>query len=213
MRTKIILFALATTVAAASVSAEQAPAPSAPRVKSKEQIRCELLSDCKPLPATRAWITRTGGIETDRAKIKSAQEANYAGPKEKALVLGKGNKGPAKPKITEVKSSDLFINFATASWDIDDTAFAQATELYAALTPQEWSAHKFEIAGHTDAVGGPAYNDDLSKKRAQAVIDLLVARGINRSQLVVKGYGFRHPIQGLERTDGKNRRVEIKKLD
>ncbi len=210
MRTKIILFALTTSFAAASASAEQAPASAVLHVKSKEQIRCELLSDCKPLPATRAWITRTGGIENDRNKIS----ANLASIRDKGPVKVSNGRGkPAQAKITAVRSSDLFINFVTASWDIDDTAFAQATELYAALTPQEWVRHRFEIAGHTDAVGGPAYNDDLSQKRAQAVVDLLVARGVSRSQLVVKGYGFRHPIDGLERTDGRNRRVEIKKLD
>ena len=164
MRTKIILFALAATFTAAPVMADQAPTSAELHVKSKEQIRCELLGDCQPLPATRAWITRTGGIESDRAKIKTAQEANYSGPKEKAPVVGKGTKGPAQPKITAVKSSDLFINFATASWNIDDTAFAQATELYAALKPQEWSAHRFEIAGHTDAVGGPAQSAECCEQ-------------------------------------------------
>lgn len=214
MRTKFFLFAVTAGFAATSLQAGQRPVAGAANIKSKEQIRCELLADCKPLPSTRAWITRTGGVETDKAKIFHAQQANLAPAKPQIQVrAGRGPKAPAGPVITAVKSSDLFINFTSASYDIDDAAFEQASELYAALTAKEWSSHRFEISGHTDTVGSSPYNDDLSKKRAQAVVDLLAARGVARSQLVVKGYGFRHPIEGLDRNDGRNRRVEIKKLD
>lgn len=214
MRTKFFLFAMTSAFAATSLQAGPGQGAAAFNIKSKEQIRCELLADCKPLPSTRAWITRTGGLETDKTKIFHAQQANLAPANPQIQVrAGRARKAVAAPAITSVKSSDLFINFNSASFDIDDAAFAQAAELYAALTPKEWSAHRFEISGHTDAVGSSPYNDDLSQKRAQAVVDLLAARGVSRSQLVVKGYGYRHPIEGLERNDGRNRRVEIKKLD
>jgi|TARA_B110000879_G_scaffold196733_1_gene266679 outer membrane protein OmpA-like peptidoglycan-associated protein len=39
-----------------------------------------------------------------------------------------------------------------------------------------------------------AYNLNLSKKRGQAVADYLVKKGIDRSRLVVKGYGFDMPV-------------------
>lgn len=214
MRTKFFLFAVTAGFAATSLQAGQGPVAGAANIKSKEQIRCELLADCKPLPSTRAWITRTGGVETDKTKIFHAQQANMTTAKPQIQIrAGIRQKAPAGPVITAVKSSDLFINFTSASYDIDDAAFEQASELYAALTAREWSSHRFEISGHTDTVGSSPYNDALSQKRAQAVVDLLAARGVARSQLVVKGYGYRHPIEGLDRNDGRNRRVEIKKLD
>jgi len=205
MRTKIVLFATVVSLAGAPLAAREEPVAS--QVKSREQIRCELVGDCQPLPATRAWITRTGEVETDRTKIMRAQQARLTVAKPQARL------GRHAPMIREVQSSNLFINFGLASWAIDDTAFAQATEVYAALTPSEWRSYHFEIAGHTDALGTAAANEELSQKRAQAVVDLLVARGVSRSQLTVKGYGFRRPLQGLERLDGRNRRVEITKLD
>lgn len=211
MRTKIILFTIATALAGTSVSAKDGTDPTS-RVKSKEQIRCELIGDCQPLPATRAWITRTGEVETDRNKIFRAQQTRLT-PVRPQAQPGRMRGSQAQLAIKEVKSSNLFINFGLASWEIDDTAFAQATEVYAALTPVEWRSYRFEIAGHTDALGSVGENEELSKKRAQAVVDLLVARGVRRSQLVVKGYGLRRPIQGLERMDGRNRRVEITRLD
>lgn len=211
MRTKIILFTIATALAGTSAAARDETSPVS-RVKSKEQIRCELIGDCQPLPATRAWITRTGEVETDRTKIFRAQQQRLV-PVRPQAQPGRSRDAQAQLAIKPVKSSNLFINFGLASWEIDDTAFAQATEVYAALRPDEWRAYRFEIAGHTDALGSAAENEGLSKKRAQAVVDLLVARGVARSQLVVKGYGFRRPIEGLERLDGRNRRVEITRLD
>ncbi len=211
MRTKAAILVFATAFWAGSLSAEQAPVSAISQVKSSQQIRCELLDDCKPIPPNRAWITRTGGVETDRVKIIRAQQVSLTNVKRGPTVKPGANGGP-KLAITPIKSSDLFINFTMASWDIDDVAFEQASELYSALTPQEWGAYRFEIAGHTDAVGGVAQNKELSMKRAQAVVDLLIARGVKRSQLDVKGYGFQRPIQGIDRIDGKNRRVEIIKL-
>jgi OOP family OmpA-OmpF porin len=51
-----------------------------------------------------------------------------------------------------------------------------------------------EVQGHTDNVGGDAYNMNLSQKRADAVRASLVSRGIDASRLVSKGYGFHQPL-------------------
>ncbi|HZH02832.1 MAG TPA: OmpA family protein, partial [Myxococcaceae bacterium] len=49
------------------------------------------------------------------------------------------------------------------------------------------------IEGHTDNIGARSYNLDLSKRRAGAVVDYLVKKGIPRTQLVSEGYGFDRP--------------------
>jgi outer membrane protein OmpA-like peptidoglycan-associated protein/tetratricopeptide (TPR) repeat protein len=73
---------------------------------------------------------------------------------------------------------------------------------------------KIEISGHTDNVGGAAYNTTLSANRAQAVVDYFVAHGIAREQLVAKGYGPTQPISPNTTAAGRklNRRVEFKIL-
>ena len=78
-----------------------------------------------------------------------------------------------------------------------------------------------EIAGHTDSKGDDDYNMKLSQKRAQAVVDAVVKRGIDKSRMVAKGYGETEPLannlddDGKEDAEGmaKNRRVELKVLD
>jgi outer membrane protein OmpA-like peptidoglycan-associated protein len=72
-----------------------------------------------------------------------------------------------------------------------------------------------EIGGHTDNVG-PAYvNKFLSQKRAQAVVNYLLQKGIPRARLTAMGYGETRPIttNDLE-LNGRdvNRRVEVKIL-
>lgn len=53
---------------------------------------------------------------------------------------------------------------------------------------------KVQIASHTDERGTSAYNDKLSQERAQAVVDYLIASGIQASRLIAKGFGEQQPI-------------------
>jgi len=46
-----------------------------------------------------------------------------------------------------------------------------------------------EVQSHTDAVAGDDYNMELSQKRANAVVDYLIAKGINKKRLIAKGFG------------------------
>lgn len=71
-----------------------------------------------------------------------------------------------------------------------------------------------EIGGHTDDSGTVEHNDELSKARAQAVADWLVAHGISRDQITVKGYGSSVPraANDTEAHRALNRRIEFKRL-
>jgi len=72
----------------------------------------------------------------------------------------------------------------------------------------------FEIAGHTDSDGPKDYNLLLSQRRAEAVVNYLVSQGVERSQLIARGYGDTKPVNGNETKSDKanNRRVEFKVL-
>jgi|GEM_PF-6243269 outer membrane protein OmpA-like peptidoglycan-associated protein len=74
---------------------------------------------------------------------------------------------------------------------------------------------RFEIGGHTDSQGPDDYNLILSQARAQAVVDYLVSKGVNPSQLVAHGYGETKPIDPhkSKEAEAKNRRVEFKVLN
>lgn len=65
--------------------------------------------------------------------------------------------------------------------------------------------------GHTDSTGGTAYNMDLSKRRAEAVKDYLVSKGIEGDRIITVGEGEHQPVADNTSADGRdeNRRVEI----
>ncbi len=76
------------------------------------------------------------------------------------------------------------------------------------------SASKFEIAGHADNRGDPGYNQRLSKRRAQSVVDLLQKKGADSTEMIPVGYGEGYPAASNQTESGreKNRRVEIRAL-
>jgi outer membrane protein OmpA-like peptidoglycan-associated protein len=71
-----------------------------------------------------------------------------------------------------------------------------------------------EIGGHTNGLPGERYCQSLSTRRAQAVVDYLVEKGISNAKLQAKGYGKTQPIASNMTLGGRNlnQRVEMKVL-
>lgn len=103
-------------------------------------------------------------------------------------------------------------------FDFDKATFR--TESYNELNKldrmmQQNPALTVEISGHTDNVGGSTYNQKLSQKRAEAVKDFLISRGIDARRIVANGYGEKKPlVSNDDEESGReiNRRVEFKVL-
>lgn len=68
-----------------------------------------------------------------------------------------------------------------------------------------------EVGGHTDPIGGVAFNMELSRRRAARVVDELVFRGVAPERLTARGYGPTRPMADNETVEGRaaNRRVEF----
>lgn len=71
---------------------------------------------------------------------------------------------------------------------------------------------KMVIEGHTDNVGAPAFNMELSRKRAGAVRDYFISKGIAPDRLTAEGFGETRPIADNNTEAGRadNRRVEFR---
>ena len=113
-----------------------------------------------------------------------------------------------KPKI------DLEINFDYNSADISAKSLPSVQALGRALTNTDLKGSTFVVAGHTDAAGGEAYNQDLSERRADAIKRYLVDKyGINGTDLVTVGYGkskLKDPSQPMAEV---NRRVQVVNME
>lgn len=77
-----------------------------------------------------------------------------------------------------------------------------------------WGDVNIEVAGHTDSMGSDAYNMKLSQRRAEAVRNFLISRGVAADRLTAKGYGEAQPVADNATEEGrfKNRRVELAPL-
>jgi outer membrane protein OmpA-like peptidoglycan-associated protein len=72
----------------------------------------------------------------------------------------------------------------------------------------------FSVEGHTDSDGETAFNQSLSERRAEAVVNEMIRLGIDGSRMTSKGFGESAPIDTNSTPEGKanNRRVEFLKI-
>ncbi len=111
------------------------------------------------------------------------------------------------------------INFKFNSAEITPESKASINKAVKLLADSDILANGAYIDGHTDRVGSQTYNQTLSKKRAQSVVDALVNAGVDRSKLTARGFGkaqlkctdadVKAGKETQENCDYINRRVEI----
>jgi len=102
------------------------------------------------------------------------------------------------------------IFFDSGKSTLKDESQKELENLLAILN--EVSTLKIEISGHTDNVGSSKFNKSLSEKRAKAVVDYLISKGISADRLTFVGYGLDQPIATNDTPEGRqqNRRTEFK---
>jgi OmpA-OmpF porin, OOP family len=112
---------------------------------------------------------------------------------------------PAAQKVTY--AADTFFDFD--KYDIKPEGKAKLDDLVAKT---KGIALEVIIAvGHTDNIGTVEYNQKLSERRANAVKDYLVSKGIEKNRVYTEGKGLKNPIASNSTAEGraKNRRTEI----
>jgi len=112
-------------------------------------------------------------------------------------------------KPAAVAAFDLVVRFKYNSDVLEPDARANLDEFAKALKTPQLGTSRFVVEGHTDAVGSPSYNLDLSARRAQAVVRYLQERGVDTAKLEARGYGETKPVVA-DRFAGENRRVETR---
>lgn len=126
-------------------------------------------------------------------------------------------RGCSKPKPAPIAVKESLVlegvNFELNSATLTAASTTALDRVVKSL--KDWPDIRVEIGGHTDSTGQAAYNLQLSKKRADAVRDYLVSKGIKSSRVEAKGYGQKEPIADNATREGraKNRRVELKRIN
>ena len=105
---------------------------------------------------------------------------------------------------------DLEIKFDFNSANIAQSAIPDMNNLGKALSDSSLKGSTFVLAGHTDAVGGEEFNQELSNRRADAVKRYLTEKfGLAPEHLVTAGYGKSRLKNRDKPTAPENRRVEV----
>lgn len=110
-----------------------------------------------------------------------------------------------KEKIEEIEKNFNAAKFKSCKADLNDDAKFVLHDLVKILEKQP--DVRLKIVGHTSEEGSPAFNQKLSEKRAKAVVDFLVARGINPDRLEYEGKGSSEPLEAGN--NEVNRRTQI----
>lgn len=124
---------------------------------------------------------------------------------------------PAEPTLETAQAGDTIVlhgvNFETARATLTTNAKTLLDGVAAQLDQR--AQLKLEVGGHTDDRGSDSYNQDLSQRRAQAVVDYLVGQGVAPERLTAVGYGEAQPADTNDTDEGRerNRRVELKVLE
>jgi OOP family OmpA-OmpF porin len=101
------------------------------------------------------------------------------------------------------------VNFATNSADLNQDAMNKLEQAEQML--KENRNLNVRVEGHTDNTGDDSYNQDLSQRRAEAVVEYLVNNGISRNRMTARGYGESNPVADNSTREGRasNRRVDF----
>ena len=115
--------------------------------------------------------------------------------------------------LTEIKSGTMIrlncIFFDFNSSTLKAESYSELQKVVEMLNTN--TTITIEIQGHTDNVGSSDFNMSLSRKRAQAIKEYIVSKGILKNRLSVKAYGYIKPVASNDDELGRaqNRRVEI----
>jgi OmpA-OmpF porin, OOP family len=126
------------------------------------------------------------------------------------LMQGKAIETKYASQITaQVSSRSYHIEFETGSAVIRPASYVMLDEIFQSAVVAE--GLKLGVYGHTDNSGSDDVNVPLSEKRAAAVKDYLLSKGLAADRLETKGYGSSKPVADNGTADGRsrNRRVEI----
>ncbi len=118
-----------------------------------------------------------------------------------------------KPQTRDTIDSNIDLNSVTFDFNSSELERVFYTTLDAEINKIKSSNNAIEVAGHADNIGSNSVNMKLSRRRADAVIDYLVSKGVDASRLSAKGYGSKYPVADNSTSLGRdaNRRVEIHK--
>ena len=170
----------------------------------------EMIEQLRPQPPTR-------GLLNPRARAIAPESGDrnlIVEPTSKPQPGADSLSSPtAQGHIAAPPSLSLLIQFELDSAQVRPESQALLKNLARALQTSELARSRFAVEGHTDARGRREYNQQLSRRRAESVRDVLAQYGIDPARLIAIGKGSGEPANAADQFSAENRRVRIVNLD
>ena len=124
------------------------------------------------------------------------------------LVLDAGAVKVLKNSGKSIRINNIFFDFD--KYDLKEKSYEALNLLFKFM--KDNPEILVEINAYTDNVGSSNYNQGLSERRAQSVVNYLVQKGININRLFPQGFGESNPVATNDTEEGRalNRRVEFR---
>jgi outer membrane protein OmpA-like peptidoglycan-associated protein len=174
----------------------------------------QILGALAPKHLTRGMSAPVEPTQAD-AEAKARQTGFLQGLRNRqARSLSTSEREQIAEITTDKPAIDLEINFDFNSASISATSMPSVKALGEALSDPKVKGSTFVVAGHTDGVGGDAFNQGLSERRADTIKQYLVSRyHIAGSDLVTVGYGKTKLKDANDPNGAINRRVQVVNME
>jgi len=197
------------TAYAAGLKAEQAEADAATVVALKEKEDAQKMAQTQTLStmrsAQRELLHTKQELASERLKREEAERkaAQAMADLQRIAAVKQESRG----MVITLSGAVLF---PSGEAGLLPGAMVKLNEVADALTKSNPES-RIVVEGHTDSQGKIDFNQDLSNRRAQAVRDYLVSRGMAADRITSQGLGSLRPIAPNNNAEGRanNRRVEI----
>lgn len=156
------------------------------------------------LPAGKQYAVRAEA----EGKITESQSVDLRNVKDEKVITDENFLLQTLEVNAAIELNNVFFDFDKAT--LKQESFPELDRIVDMMNQQ--AGMKVEIAGHTDGQGSERYNLVLSEKRAKAVVQYLVSKGINKKRIATLFFGESKPVATNDSPEGreKNRRVEFK---
>ncbi len=197
-----ILSAIGGAVIGGTICALMADEPKpvvAPKDSDNDGV-ADSIDECPTTPAGAAVDNKGCALDSDNDGVADYKDQC---PNSKAGAM-----------VNELGCVDAFVlegvNFHTNSADLTDAAKAILAPIALAHHTHHTDVSLL-VSGHTDSQGASAYNQDLSERRAAAVVAFMVEQGCSETKLTSVGFGEDNAIADNATKEGRaqNRRVEL----
>jgi len=200
------------TIVTAQITPALAQTPSAEDIIKSLRPTGTISSGTRGIRAAAPTTTEAPAAVVTAPSYVAPAPAAAPAPAPRPVAAAAAPRPVAPPPPANAPSINLEVKFATNSADLTPEARSALDRLGAALSSADLAGFRFRIEGHTDTVGNPDANRNLSARRAASVVDYLSGSyHVDRTRLQAAGMGSDRLAvpTGPQVDEPRNRRVQV----